>query len=378
MTYSREATQRGAVRPKWSFTLATLFALVLTSCGGSSSNSNPMGQPGASSGHTYVSNYASGGGQTLTGYAISSTNGNLLGFDLSVTKVPPGPTSVASDGKYLYVGNQGGVISGYTIDALTGSLSELGGSPYGAGREVNFLAVDNSGKYLFSVDSLLSTVWPFTITSGALSAVAPSGTVPSYGVTPAPPLTACVDPLFRNLYVAMGAAGTEVFHITNGALLDAGTVPPTPGAESQFIAIERTGRFAYVADGVSGVSTYFIDATTGNLSLIIAVPFSTGSRPTLIALTPDSRYLYVANQGDGTVSQFAANSDGSLVSIGANVMAGNQPVAMTVDPAGMYLYVVNQGSDTVSIFRINGINGTLTAQASASTGPSPSSIVIVP
>ena len=380
MSHKRAATNRSATALPWRLTLATLLALVLTSCGGASSSSTPAAQPGGSASRAYVSNYGSGAGQTLTGYSISSTNGNLLGFDLSVIKVPPGPTSLSSDGtgKYLYVGNQGGVISGYSIDAATGSLTELASSPYGAGRQVNFLTVDSSAKYLFSVDNILSTVWPFTITAGVLSAVAPSGTVPSYGVTPAPPVSATVDPLLRNLYVPMGAAGTEVFHISSGALLDAGTIPPTPGAESQFVAIERTGRFAYIADGVSGVSIYFIDPATGNLTLMTATPVATGSHPTRITLTPDSRYLYVANQGDGTVAQFAVSTGGGLVSLGANLMAGNQPVAMSIDPAGMYLYVANQGSDTVTIFRISAIDGTLTVQAPASTGPSPSAIVIVP
>jgi 6-phosphogluconolactonase (cycloisomerase 2 family) len=177
---------------------------------------------------------------------------------------------VASDGqgKYLYVGSQGGLISGYSIDPVTGSLTEINGSPYGAGRQVNFLTVDSSGKYLFSVDNLSNTVWPFTITAGALSAVASSGTAASYGITPAPPLTASVDPLVHNLYVAMGPSGTEVFHIANGALVDAGTVPPTTGAESEFVVIERTGRFAYIADGVNGVVPCFIDQATGSLSLV--------------------------------------------------------------------------------------------------------------
>jgi len=97
--------------------------------------------------------------------------------------------------------------------------------------------------------------------------------------------------MVRNIYIAMGAARTEIFHISSGALLDAGTVPPTSGAESQFVAIERTGRFAYVADGVSGVAAYLIDQTTGNLSLLLAAPVARGSHPTRIALTPDSKFL---------------------------------------------------------------------------------------
>ncbi len=363
----------------WRAGLLTPLAFLLISCGGGgSSYSNPMGQPGSSASHAYVSNYGSGSGQTLMGYAVASSNGNLLPFDLSAIIVPSGPTSVISDGqgKYLYIGSTGGLISGYSINAVTGSLTETSGSPYGAGKQVNFMAVDSSGKYLFSVDNLSNTIWPFTITAGSLGAVASTGTVPSYGVTPDPPLTASVDPAGRNLYVAMGASGIEVFHVNNGSLVDAGTIPPMSGAESQFVAVERTGRFAYVADGISGISAYFIDPT-GNLTLMLASPIATGSHPSRIALTPDSKYLYVINQGDGTVSQFALHPDGSLAAIGSNLAAGAQPVAMTVDPGGTFLYVVNQASNTVSIFRINSIDGTLIAQAPADTGASPSGIATV-
>jgi 6-phosphogluconolactonase len=360
--------------------LLAVPALLLSSCGSNSANSSPTGQPGGSASHAYVSNYGTGDGQTLTGYAIASTNGNLLPFDISLVQVPPGPTSVSTEGagKYLYVGSRTGLISAFSTDAVTGGLTAISGSPFGAGRQTAFLAVDSSGKYLFSIDTASNSVWPFTINAGALTAVASSGNTPSYGVTPAPPFTACVDPLLRNLYVAMGTAGTEVFHINSGALVDAGTALPAPGAGSEFVAIERTGRFAYIADGVNGIIAYAIDQASGNLVAMVALPIATGSQPTRIALSPDSRFLYVANQGDGTVSQFALKSDGSLFSIGPNLASGAQPVAMTVDPGGTFLYVVNQGSNTVSIFRISSIDGTLTAQAPAATGPSPSGIVTIP
>ena len=362
----------------------TICAVLLTSCGGANSttSSNPTGQPGGSSSHAYVSNYGGGSGQTLTGYAVSSSNGNLLPFDMSVLKVPAGPLTLATNGqsRFVYLGSQGGLISAYSYSALDGSLAQIAGSPYGAGQQVTFLTIDSSGKYVFSVDNTLSTIWPFSMsaTTGVLTPIASTPTVPAYGVTPSPPLTATVDPFVRFLYVAMGTAGTEVFQISSSGLLDAGTVPAMGGANSEFVAIERTGRFAYVADGASGIATYFIDPSTGNLVALATTPVPTGSKPNRIVLTPDSKYLYVTNQGDGTVSQFALNANGSLTPIGSNLACGTQPVAGTVDAGGTFLYVVNQGSENVAIFRISAIDGTLTAQAPAGTGPSPSSIVLVP
>lgn len=361
-----------------------IFALLaLSSCGGNSSaNSTPTGQPGGAASHAYVSNYDNGLGQTLTGYAVASTNGNLLPFDLSAIKVPTGPTSLAtaSQGKYIYVGSQSGLISAFTIDSVAGGLTQIGGSPYGAGKQVSFLAVDSSSQYLFSVDTASNTVWPFTIaaTSGVLTPVPSSDKVPSYGVTPGPPISATVDPMVKNLYVAMGAAGTEVFHINSGALVDAGTVAPPSGTKSEFVAIERTGRFAYIADGTGSVAAYSIDQSTGLLTWLATTALSSGDLPTSLALAPSGKYLYAANQGANTVSQLALQSDGTLVSLGADVPAGGNPSAMAIDSAATFLYVVNQGSNTVSIYRISALNGTLTVQAPADTGPSPSSIVTIP
>ena len=364
--------------------LLVMCAVSLASCGGGtggSTYSNPTGQPGGSASHAYVSNYSGGSGQSLFGYAVASTNGNLLPFDVPVIKVPPGPLSIAADGqgKYVYVGSQAGEISAYSYSPANGSLTEIGGSPYGAGQRVNYLFIDSSSKYLFAVDNKLSTVWPFTIAaaSGALTAIASTSTVPAYGVTPSPPLTATADPSVHFLYVAMGSAGTEVFQISSSGLVDAGTVPAMGGANSEFVGFERTGRFAYIADGIAGLATYFVDPGTGNLVALATTPVPTGSKPTRIALTPDSKYMYVMNQGDGTVSQFTLNANGSLTSIGPNVACGTQPVEGMVDAGGTFLYVVNQGSDNVSIFRISAVDGTLAVQAPAATGSAPSAIVVM-
>jgi 6-phosphogluconolactonase (cycloisomerase 2 family) len=75
----------------------------------------------------------------------------------------------------------------------------------------------------------------------------------------------------------MGSAGTEVLQINSGDLVDVGTVRAMAGAKSEFMAIERTGRFAYVADGTTGVATFFIDSSTGNLVRLARVPVPTGA-----------------------------------------------------------------------------------------------------
>jgi len=83
------------------------------------------------------------------------------------------------------VANKGdGTISGYTINATTGALSTVAGSPFAAGSAPNSLVVDNLGKFLYVANGGSNTVSIYAIDamSGALT--------PSSGS----PFTAAVGP----------------------------------------------------------------------------------------------------------------------------------------------------------------------------------------
>ena len=62
------------------------------------------------------------------------------------------------------------------------------------------------------------------------------------------------------------------------------------------IAIDPTGKFAYVANGYSkNVSGYAIDASTGTLTPVKGSPFEAGAWPAGVAITPSSKFAYVTN-----------------------------------------------------------------------------------
>jgi len=54
-------------------------------------------------------------------------------------------------------------------------------------------------------------------------------------------------------------------------------LPHSQALTPQAVIVEKTGKFAYVADGVSAVDEFSIDTTTGNLTLL-ASPNSTVAR----------------------------------------------------------------------------------------------------
>src|SRR5437867_2477793 len=99
----------------------------------------------------YVANANS---SDVSGYTINPTTGALTATPGS--PFPSGgvqPTSVAVDptGKFAYVPNHGFLssspagISGYTIDATTGALTPIPGSPFPFGPFPHSVAVDPTG-----------------------------------------------------------------------------------------------------------------------------------------------------------------------------------------------------------------------------------------
>ena len=87
-----------------------------------------------------------------------------------------GPLSVTVDpsGKFAYVANSSdGTISAYTINAVTGTLTPVAGSPFLAGNGSYSVSVDPSGKFAYVTNFNDDNVSAYTIdaTTGVLTAV---------------------------------------------------------------------------------------------------------------------------------------------------------------------------------------------------------------
>src|SRR5258706_10603006 len=70
-----------------------------------------------------------------------------------------------------------------------------------------------------------------------------------------------------------------------------------------------------------------------------------GMNPRSVAVDPSGRYAYVANGASNDVSQYAIGVDGSLVLMAsATVAAGNDPTPPTAGASGIFGFVLNLGS----------------------------------
>ncbi len=225
------------------------------------------------------------------------------------------------------------------------------------------VAPDPSGKfgkfaYVANINSKNVSMYTINATTGALTSI---GTIAAGGG----PLSVAVDPSGRFAYVAnggdfdvFGSVSMYTINATTGALtaIAPGTIDAGRFAA---VAVDPSGKFAYVANADSNtVSMYTINATTGALTSIGTI--GAGLRPRSVAVDPSGKFAYVANGGSNDVSMYAINATtGALTSIGT-IAAGTSPSSVAVDPSGKFAYVANYFSNSISMYTIDATTGALT------------------
>ncbi|MFZ5523457.1 MAG: beta-propeller fold lactonase family protein [Pseudomonadota bacterium] len=306
--------------------------------------------------------------------AVSGTAANTRSragsASIAMTK---GATAVTYTPKFAYVANSGSdSVSGYTITAgvlaqiVCGSPATCSGNDFSAGTSPAFVAVDPYGRFAYAANSGNTnniSVYEIAFDTGQLSANAPAQAGNGPGAI-------AVDPSGRFAYVTNGDGTVWGYGIDQavGELTQidmdsatAGTQSITaPGSNLRSVAIDPTGRFAYVVHD-NGVSAYLIAASSGTLSLVGTV--GAGTTPSSAIVDPTGRFAYVANSGTNTVSAYAINaSTGELSELGTSpyaLAASAAPKSVAVDPTGQYAYVANNGTGSVSAYAINASTGEL-------------------
>jgi DNA-binding beta-propeller fold protein YncE len=175
-----------------------------------------------------------------------------------------------------------------------------------------------------------------------------------------------------------------------GALTQVGT-PVGTGSFPRKIAVDPTGKFAYVTNfgtdpgtpGAGATVSQYTVAADGTLTPNSSATAATGLNPYAIAIDSTGKYAYVTNQGSDTVSQFTLGADGVLTPMSTpSVPCGHLPYGLTIDPSGSHVYVANLGSSntkgtTVSQYRI-GAGGALVPMTAplVTTGKGPLAVTV--
>ncbi len=306
--------------------------------------------------------------------ACTVTNGSGTA-SASVTAVQ---VTCSSGPQFAYVANYGGSsVSAYSINASTGALTAVAGSPFAAGVYPDSIAVNPAGTVIYVANYGDSTVSAYSInvSSGALTPVAgsPFASGPN-------PYSVTINPAGTLAYVSNYIGNSiSVYSIAaNGALTPIAGSPFAAGSNPSAVKINPAGTMAYVTNaGSNNVSAYSI-GSNGALTPIAGSPFAVGVSPEAVILNPAGTFAYVTNEGSGSVSAFSVAGNGALTPVaGSPFTAGSNPYAVMVNPMGTLAYVANYNGGNISAYSI-GSNGALTPVVGSPfvTGATPSSIAI--
>jgi 6-phosphogluconolactonase len=282
-----------------------------------------------------------------------------------------------------------GSISAYTIDSVSGAITQVANSPFDSGGQYPVAdAVDNKSKWLYVVHEIDNAVVQFNIgTDGKLYKKATVNTPGTY------PIAVTIDPSSKFLFVVDSyAPGFNGVAPPNINPLQTNTVPTqgcivvypisstdgtlgtpiqnggqscfpigTPVIGSQPIGVTATSfvNYLYVADqGTHSVDGFSVDYTTNPGQLTPLGSFQAGVKPSAIISDPTGRFVYVTDQFQNLILGYLVTTNGALQSqLNGPFPTGLYPYGMAVDPRGKFLYVTNYNANSVSAYAIDAATG---------------------
>ncbi|MGC2170867.1 MAG: beta-propeller fold lactonase family protein [Candidatus Sulfotelmatobacter sp.] len=289
-------------------------------------------------------------------------------------------------GKFMYVANPGqneNTISLLNI-ASNGTLSVGASTSVAPASLPKVLAMDQAGKYLYVANAGSNDISVFSIDagSGQLTPVAGSPFFINF-----PPLNIQLTPSGKYLYVS--GVSDENGEI-EGYSLNAGVIQTQPpvartssnGLSPNGLAVDPGGTYLYVANTGSNSISIFKIASTGALTEVQGSPLGDSyNDPVSLTVDPTGKYLYVANQGSNNVSVYSTSSSGLPVALTTSTSTyafstETTPTVLSVDPNGGYLFVGNQGSSAgIQAFGI--FSGNLNPLLTYGVASTPSSIAVL-
>jgi 6-phosphogluconolactonase (cycloisomerase 2 family) len=162
---------------------------------------------------------------------------------------------------------------------MTGELTEVAGSSVAVGNGPRRIAIDPTGKHVYVLNSDSDNISAFSINSanGTLTSVPGS----PFEVSPAPrddPRAIAIDPSGKYAYVVnfvSSYASGFVINETTGALTPIENFVPHTGVNPYSIVIEPSGKYAYMGtwESPAGIYGKIIEASTGEWHSVLFSPF---------------------------------------------------------------------------------------------------------
>ncbi|HTD21986.1 MAG TPA: Ig-like domain-containing protein [Terriglobales bacterium] len=322
----------------------------------------------------FVGNFGFGS-NNVSAYTINPATGELTavnGSPFGGAGTEVAGVAVEPSGKYLYaVSDLGKTIRGYSIDANTGVLTPTAGNANTTGNSPSAVVAEPTDKYVYTANFGGNSISAFSINNGTgvLTELTGAGSPFALSGGAVNPASMAVDPSGKFLYTGE-TNKVSAFTINNGtgALSEVTGSPYTVTGASSAVNVDPSGQFLLVSDGTGNtIKTFTINPNTGQLTAAGVAPDRKG--PISIAITKGRptfdipQFEYVSEYSQNSISGYSIdNNTGLLTPIGAvtHLAVGNHPAASASDRPGKFFFVNNNSDLTTSAFTINPANGALT------------------
>jgi 6-phosphogluconolactonase (cycloisomerase 2 family)/HSP20 family molecular chaperone IbpA len=316
----------------------------------------------------------------ISGFAIDASTGTMTPVPGSPFATETGPVAVAvtPDAKHLYVASgTSSAISQYRI-ASDGELDSIG-SPVAVGGRPTKLAIDPSGRYLFSTNREDGSFSTFSIDSqsGELHPLKNSPIA-----TGGSPWAIAVSRDGRFVYIGDSSAGTvSVYSIRESSdVLQQIAGSPFPiDLPADTLAISASGKHLYVGSSVAqSVAVYALDALTGSLSRDPLSRLGGVAAPGDIAAAADGNSVFLGGSMRQSLSRAAVEPKTGELTLAAqdeDVPPGS--LLLATEPTGRFLFAVSPEADSVTRYLVDATHAPDPESGIVySTGSAPSSIAI--
>jgi 6-phosphogluconolactonase (cycloisomerase 2 family) len=319
---------------------------------------------------------------TVSGFAVDRVTGvptPLPGSPFATSGFLPIPMVIDRSGRFIYVGQSvgsfGGSIAVFAVDAATGALAHIPGSPFpnvADGGGIAALALSPDGRFLFTGGSSLATYAVNPVTGGPTRIASRAGYF--YGLA--------VDPTGRFLFGVDDTDGRlHGFSIAaNGALTSAGAPQSIGTVTRATSAIVSVGDLVYVGNfGAGGVYGFRIHPNTGALTPVAGSPFASPPRLSAFAASANLPPSIQVDAGDNVVASVGV-SGGRPPYTWSIVSGALPPGAALSATTGVFLGVISAaGTYSFTVQVADSLGATATAAKSIAVAggaiPTPVSVV---
>ena len=316
----------------------------------------------------------------------SVTNSLVAGVSANVTN-----TSVAraSRTEYAYFANyNSNKIFAYRINATTGALIPVKGSPFATKDSPVFLAASRAGTFLYALNHITDSdenvlgdivVYRINATTGEITPIQGN----PFCKTDNRYMSITIGPTGTFAYVTEGASMRDGYVSVYYINTDTGALTPVPGGSEfyggfpKYVLVNPADTFVYVSDNDGITYGYHINVATDNLAPAAKSSFAMRVDEASYTINPAGTFAYGVNIGAnarydvGTVSTYRINPVTGKFSLirGSASVTGSNPNSAIINPAGTFVYVVNSGpgnvNGSVSVYRINASTHMLTPISSS-------------